>query len=112
MKDQIDPISLEIMWSRLVSIANQGASTLLRTSFSTLVGFAQDFKFALTDSRGRSIAPSDAGDALFFVTFPHCLRAMLEVFPPETLAPRMSVRQRCNSETSGQCSPQMRLARS
>lgn len=37
MSDHFDPISLEIMWSRLISIANQAAVSLLRTSFSTVV---------------------------------------------------------------------------
>ena len=44
MRQQLDPISLQIMWTRLISIANRGAATLLRTAFSTVVGSAEDYK--------------------------------------------------------------------
>ena len=33
----LDPITLEILWSRLTSIADEAAAALLRTSFSTIV---------------------------------------------------------------------------
>ena len=32
-----DPISLEILWSRLIAIADEAAATLVRTAFSTIV---------------------------------------------------------------------------
>lgn len=80
-----DAIGLEIMWSRLLSIANQGAVTLLRTSFSTIVGSSQDFKYVLADAEGNLLAPSDPGDTMFVITFPRCLKAMISAFPPETL---------------------------
>lgn len=81
----IDPITLEIMWSRLLSIANQGAATLLRTSFSTVVGSAQDFKYVLTDSEGNLLAPSDPGDTMFVITFARCIKAMLAIYSPSKL---------------------------
>ena len=31
----MDPVSLEIMWGRLVAIADEAAATLVRTAFST-----------------------------------------------------------------------------
>lgn len=34
---EYDPITLEILWSRLITIANETAATLVRTSFSTIV---------------------------------------------------------------------------
>jgi N-methylhydantoinase B len=80
-----DAIELEIMWSRLLSIANQGAVTLLRTSFSTIVGSSQDFKYVLADAAGNLLAPSDAGDTLFVITFPRCLKSILKVFSPDEL---------------------------
>src|SRR5882762_5826105 len=33
----IDPITLEIWWSRLVAIADEAAATLVRTAFSTII---------------------------------------------------------------------------
>ena len=32
-----DPITLEIYWNRLISIADEAATGLLRTAFSTIV---------------------------------------------------------------------------
>lgn len=32
-----DPITLEILWSRLISIADESAAALLRTSFDTAI---------------------------------------------------------------------------
>lgn len=87
MRQQLDPISLQIMWTRLISIANRGAATLLRTAFSTVVGSAEDYKYMVTDSRGDALALSDGGSPEFVVTFPKSLRAMLDVFPLDTLSP-------------------------
>ncbi len=32
-----DPVTLEILWSRLISTTDESAAALLRTSFSTIV---------------------------------------------------------------------------
>jgi N-methylhydantoinase B len=82
-----DPINLEIMWSRLISIANQAAATLIRTAYSTVVGSTQDFKYILADPTGSSIALSDRGAIEFVVTFPKALKAMLESYPLDQLGP-------------------------
>ncbi|MBI3976960.1 MAG: hydantoinase B/oxoprolinase family protein [Chloroflexi bacterium] len=82
-----DPISLEIIWSRLISIANQAAATLLRTSFSTIVHTSRDFRFVLTDARGESFAQSDEGVPMFVTTFPAGMKEILKVFPSERIEP-------------------------
>lgn len=51
-----DPISLEIMWSRLINIAEECWITIYRTAFSTIIGEAQDFGVELLDARGNSLA--------------------------------------------------------
>src|SRR5262245_53792682 len=43
MADQFDPVTLEILWNRLISIADESAAALLRTSFSTIVRESNDF---------------------------------------------------------------------
>ena len=47
MQGPFDPISLEILWSRLISIADESAAALLRTSFSTIVRESNDFATVL-----------------------------------------------------------------
>jgi hypothetical protein len=39
----IDPITLEIWWSRLVAIADEAATTLVRTAFSTIIRESNDY---------------------------------------------------------------------
>jgi N-methylhydantoinase B len=82
-----DPIGLEIMWSRLISIANQAAVSILRTSFSTIVAATQDFRYMITDAAGDSIAQSELGEPMFVTTFPEFIKEVLKVFPPERLEP-------------------------
>jgi N-methylhydantoinase B len=35
--EALDPVTLEVWWSRLVAITGEAASTLLRTAFSTII---------------------------------------------------------------------------
>ena len=54
-RTEFDPVSLEIFWSRLISIADESAAALLRTSFSTIVRESNDFATALMDANGDSL---------------------------------------------------------
>ena len=80
-----DPISLEIMWSRLVNIAEESWITILRTAFSTIIGEAQDFGCELLDADAESIAHSPRSMPVFNLSLPLAVRHMLRAFPKETL---------------------------
>ena len=54
--NQLDAISLEVQWSRLISIMDEVDIALVRTSFSTIVGESRDFAVIMLDRHGRSIA--------------------------------------------------------
>ena len=82
-----DPITLEIMWRRLISIADQAASTILRTSFSTVVASSHDFRYVLTDARGQSLAQSHLGEVMFVTTFPDCVKNILAEIGAEQMRP-------------------------
>ncbi|MFX8535517.1 hydantoinase B/oxoprolinase family protein, partial [Acinetobacter baumannii] len=58
MSAAIDPITLEILWTRLISAVDEAAATFVRTSFSTLVREANDYAVVLTDAHGRNLAQS------------------------------------------------------
>lgn len=83
----IDPISLEIMWSRLTNIAEECWITLWRTAFSLIIGDAQDFGCELLDAHGESLAHAHRSMPVFNLTLPQAVRALLDYFPPETLQP-------------------------
>ena len=82
-----DPISLEIFWSRLISIADESAAALLRTSFSTIVRESNDFATVLMDANGDSLAENTTGIPSFVGILPRTLKHFLKKFPKETWKP-------------------------
>jgi N-methylhydantoinase B len=56
MGKKFDPITLEILWRRLISIVDEADSTVARTAFSSLLRDAHDYTCMFTDRRGRELA--------------------------------------------------------
>src|SRR3954447_18079562 len=50
-----DPIALEILWRRLISIVDEADASVYRTSFSSLIRDAHDYGNAFFDRRGREV---------------------------------------------------------
>jgi len=82
-----DPVSLEIMWSRLVSVVEEMWHTVVRTAFSLIVSEAQDFACELLDPEGETLAHSPRAMPVFNLTLPRAVRALLAKYLPETLKP-------------------------
>src|SRR5688572_575612 len=82
-----DPVELGIMWDRLISIADEIVSALVRTSFSTMVRESGDLSCVIFDAAGNTLAQGSYSVPSFTGTAPPTLRHMLERFPPETLSP-------------------------
>ena len=87
MPTELDPVSLEILWSRLVNITEECWVTIWRTAFSMIIGEAQDFGCELLDARGESLAHSPRSMPVFNLTLPRAVNALLERFPSATLEP-------------------------
>lgn len=87
MSTEFDPVSLEILWSRLVNITEECWVTIWRTAFSMIIGEAQDFGCELLDARGESLAHSPRSMPVFNLTLPRAVNALLERFPPHELEP-------------------------
>jgi len=51
-----DPITLEILWRRLISIVDEADSAVSRTAFSSLLRDAHDYTCMFTDRKGRELA--------------------------------------------------------
>jgi N-methylhydantoinase B len=83
----IDPVSLGILWDRLISITNEIVQTLVRTSFSSVARENYDLSCVLFDGRGRSIAQGTMSVPVFIGTAPQTMQHMLARFPPESLEP-------------------------
>ena len=71
----------------LVSITDEIVSSLVRTSFSTIVSESYDLSVVLLDAEARLIAQGKFSVPVFIGTAPRTLRYMLEKFPPESLRP-------------------------
>jgi N-methylhydantoinase B len=82
-----DAVTLEIFWSRLISIADEAATGLLRTAFSTIVRESNDFATVLMDRDGNSISENTGGIASFSCILPRTTKEFLRCFPAETWRP-------------------------
>ncbi len=86
-RDEFDPVTLEILWSRLISIADESAAALLRTSFSTIVRESNDFGTVLMDAKGDSLSENTGGIPSFSGILPRTLKHFLARYPIETWKP-------------------------
>lgn len=83
----IDPLTLEIFWSRLIATVNEQATSLMRTAFSPTVAEAGDLSACVFDPRGFMIAQAVTGTPGHINSMARCIRHFLDAYPAETLAP-------------------------
>lgn len=55
-RKKFDPVILEILWRRLISIVDEADSAVSRTAFSSLLRDAHDYTCMFTDRKGRELA--------------------------------------------------------
>ncbi len=84
---RFDSILLEVLWTRLISIVDEAAKAIVRTSFSTLSNEANDFACVLTDSRGYSLSQNSGSIPSFIATLPATVRHFIDEIGFENLAP-------------------------
>lgn len=87
MNDHWDPVELEVLWSRLIHIADECWATIRRTAFSHVIGEALDFGVEIFDGQGRSLAHGPKSMPVFNFCLPMTVAALLEQFPPDKLEP-------------------------
>ncbi len=87
MPRKFDPITLEILWRRLISIVDEADASVARTAFSSLLRDAHDYTCMFTDSRGNELVqgtfctPGQAGAMSLG------LRKIINVFPFDEYRP-------------------------
>ena len=87
MTRRFDAVELELLWRRLISLVDEAAAALVRTSFSTLVRESYDFSCVVTDARGESLVQATESIPSFIGTLPETVKHFIRYFPPEKLAP-------------------------
>jgi len=83
----IDPVTLEVIWNRFLSVANEQQDALIRTAFSTIVRESQDLACGMFDTQGRMISQSISGTPGHINAMATSMKHFLAAFPPDKLAP-------------------------
>ncbi len=83
----ISPVRLGLIWQRLNGMIDEVAESFIRTSFSSVVRENSDMAFSLLDRQGRQFIQTRRSIPSFIGTLPRTLRAILEVYPEDTLQP-------------------------
>jgi len=87
MTSRFDAITLEVLWTRLISVVDEAAKAIVRTSFSTLSNEANDFACVLTDARGFALAQNSGSIPSFIGTLPATVRHFLSEFGADGMKP-------------------------
>jgi N-methylhydantoinase B/oxoprolinase/acetone carboxylase alpha subunit len=87
MSTRLDAITLEVLWTRIISIVDEAAKAIVRTSFSTLSNEANDFACVLTDARGGALAQNSGSIPSFIATLPATVRHFLREMGEDGLGP-------------------------
>ncbi len=83
--ETIDPIALEILWNRLISIVNEQATALQNASFTTVVREAGDLSAGVFDVQGNMVAQAVTGTPGHINTMAMAVRHFLKEYPWESL---------------------------
>lgn len=83
----LDPILTQILWNRVISVADEAATGLVRTSFSSAVRDFHDYSCGLFDADGTLLAHSTKTTTAFIGVMPYVMRHFLDHFPPSSLSP-------------------------
>ena len=81
----LDPITLEVLWNRLLAVVNEQQTALIRTAFSTVVRETQDLACGVFDQRGRMVAQSLTGTPGHINAMATGLKHFLREYPAHTL---------------------------
>ena len=84
---RVDPVTVEVIKRRLVSIADHMDLNITRTAFSLLVSEYKDYAVGIVDGEGRLLCQSTAGMPLFIAdVLGSCVRDGLKVYGADGFA--------------------------
>src|SRR5262245_1900207 len=85
MAHQFDPITLEILWRRLISIVDEADAAVYRTAFSSLIRDAHDYTNAIFDRKGRELAEGSSVTPGLLGALSNAVREIAEKTPEGSL---------------------------
>ncbi|MCE2405517.1 MAG: hydantoinase B/oxoprolinase family protein [Dehalococcoidia bacterium] len=80
-------LNLDVVWPRLISIADEMAVTQIRTAFSHDVIEVHDMSTGICDARGYLVAQTNLGATGHTGTMPPLVKTILEEVSPERMRP-------------------------
>jgi N-methylhydantoinase B len=83
----MDQLVLDVLWNRLISVVNEQAAALMRTSFTSIVREAGDLSAGVFDRRGRMIAQAVTGTPGHINSMATSMRHFLARYPVNSLRP-------------------------
>ena len=83
-RSNVDPITLTVIWNKLISITDEMGGALRRTAFSEAVREGEDFSTGLFDRHARLIAQGNFTPG-HLGAMPYVVQHLLKQFPPEIL---------------------------
>lgn len=84
-QNTFDPITLEVLWNRLISTVNEQAAALMHASFTTVVREAGDLSAGVFDEKGNMLAQAVTGTPGHINTMATCVRHFLKEYPMDSL---------------------------
>lgn len=86
-KSAMRDIRFQVMWNRLISVVEEQAQTLIRTSFSTSAREAGDVSAGVFDLKGQMLAQAVTGTAGHVNSMARAVKHFLNEYPAETMRP-------------------------
>ena len=83
----MDDVTLEVLWSRLISITNEQAAALMHSSFTTVVREAGDLSAGVFDRGGNMLAQAVTGTPGHINTMATGVRHFVRKYPIDSLRP-------------------------
>ncbi|MCY3763189.1 MAG: hydantoinase B/oxoprolinase family protein, partial [Gemmatimonadetes bacterium] len=83
----MDDVTLEVLWSRLISITNEQAAALMHSSFTTVVREAGDLSAGVFDRSGNMLAQAVTGTPGHINTMATGVRHFVRKYPIDSLRP-------------------------
>ena len=82
-----DPIRMQVMWNRLLSVVEEQAQTLIRAAFSPIVRESGDISAGVFDIQGRMLAQAVTGTPGHINTMAEAVRHLRDLIPLQEMAP-------------------------
>lgn len=87
MGRQFDPITLEILWRRLISIVDEADVAVARTAFSSILRDAHDYTCMFTDRKGRELAQGSFATPGQSGAMALGIKKLVKILPPDGYKP-------------------------